>query len=348
MPVLSPSRGPERLVRIGQWAIALLFAYFLIQVGGSLIADLPQLGRAPERQQFLDRAALERLEADLKPLRLEESMVTRQQAQLAQREQQARDSYERDQRSFETWRSARSVTEQSSQNPEVLERARRLDQQLNAQRQLASEASQLAERRQAIEQRIAPLEQQSKQLQERADRGLASALQRHQLTALAIRLAFVLPVLALALHLFRRHRSGDQWPFVWGFLLFALFAFFVELVPYLPSFGGYIRYGIGALLTFLGGRALMRWLHTYMARQQQEQQAPQEERQLRIRYEKALQSVGQRQCPGCERQLATADAALPDYCMHCGLPIQADCSSCGHHHLAFFPFCPACGTPRRS
>jgi hypothetical protein len=346
--VLSPSRKPERWVRIGQWAIALLFAYFLIQVGGSLIADLPSLGRAPERQQFLDRSALTRLEAALKPLALEETALARQQAQLEQRQEQSRASYERDQRSFETWRAARSVTEQGSQNPEVLERARRLDQQLEAQRQLAIEASQLDERRQALNQRIAPLRERQRQLEQRADSLLETARRRHALTVLGIRLAFVLPVLALALHLFRRHRSGDQWPFVWGFLIFALFAFFVELVPYLPSFGGYIRYGVGALLTFLGGRALMRWLHDYLARQQQEQLAPQEERQQRIRYEKALQSVGQRQCPGCERQLAAAEAPLPDYCMHCGLPIQANCSSCGHHHLAFFPFCPACGSARAS
>ena len=29
--------------------------------------------------------------------------------------------------------------------------------------------------------------------------------------------------------------------------------------------------------------------------------------------------------------------------MHCGLQIQRDCPRCNHHHLSFFPYCPACG-----
>ena len=53
-PMLSPSRGPDRLIRIGQWLIALLFAYFLIHVGSSLIADLPLLTKAPRQEQFVD------------------------------------------------------------------------------------------------------------------------------------------------------------------------------------------------------------------------------------------------------------------------------------------------------
>jgi hypothetical protein len=43
--MINPSRGPERLIRSGQWLIALLFAYFLIQVGASLNVGLPLMAK---------------------------------------------------------------------------------------------------------------------------------------------------------------------------------------------------------------------------------------------------------------------------------------------------------------
>ncbi len=343
--MLSPSRGPERLVRAGQWAIAVLFAWFLIQVGASLIADLPLLSRAPQAEQFRQEAAVRAVQSQLEPLQEQKQQLQEQLGALSSRRGVAQENLRRERQSFETWRAARAVTEQSDQNPEVLQRARQLDARLEQERQLADEQRRLEQRQQDLQGRLAPLERQQAELERRAEEAFEKARSRHEWIAFLIRLGFVLPVLALALHLFRRHRGGDQWPFVWGFLLFALFAFFVELVPYLPSFGAYIRYGIGAVLTYMGGRALMRWLRDYLRRKQSEQQAPQQERLQQIRYEKALQSLARRQCPSCERFLSSADAPLPDYCMHCGLRIQTHCRACDHHHPAFYPYCSACGAP---
>jgi hypothetical protein len=334
--MLSPSRGPERLVRLGQWLIALLFAYFLIQVGGSLIADLPLLSQRPPQERFLDGARLGQLERQRQPLRQRRDQLQVEISQLTEKQLLAGQAVEREQTSFETWRAARSATELSEQNPEVIARARQLDRLLQEQQRLSAERSERESQLQRAQQDLEPLEEQLEQVRRQAS-------QRSELLAFAIRLSFVGPLLALALWQFRRYRLSDQWPFVWGFLLFGLFAFFVELVPYLPSFGAYIRYGVGALITLVAGRSLIRWLNAYLLRKQQEQAAPQQQRQSQIVYEKALQALGRNQCPSCERNLPQREGALPNFCMHCGLQLQRSCLGCGNHHLACFPYCPSCG-----
>jgi hypothetical protein len=334
--MLSPSRGPERLVRLGQWLIALLFAFFLIQVGASLIADLPLLSPRPQQVRFLDRAGVARLERQRQPLQQRRDQLREEINRLGERQLLAGQAVEREQTSFDTWRAARSATEQLEQNPEVIARARQLDRLLQQQQDINVERRRLQAQLQVAQKDLLPIEGRIEQLRRQAR-------QRAELLAFAIRLLFVGPLLALALWQFRRFRSSDQWPFVWGFLLFGLFAFFVELVPYLPSFGAYIRYGVGALLTFGVGRSLIRWLNHYLLRKQQEQAAPQEQRQHQIRYEKALQSLGRNQCPSCERNLPLREGTLPNYCMHCGLQLQRGCGACGSHHFACFPYCPSCG-----
>ncbi len=341
--MLSPSRGPERLVRAGQWAIAVLFAWFLIQVGANLIADLPLLSRAPQAAQFRPVVALQAVQNRLEPLQEQERRLQEQLEALNRRREVVQETLRRERQSFETWRATRAATAQSDQNPEVLQRARQLDARLEKDRLLAEDQRQLEQRQQQLQGRLAPLQRQQAELERRGEQAYARALRRHEWIAFLIRLGFVLPVLALALHLFRRRRGGEQWPFVWGFLLFSLYAFFVELVPYLPSFGAYIRYGIGALLTYLGGRALMRWLRAYLRRKQSEQQAPQQDRLQQIRYERALQTLARRQCPSCERFLCSGEAPMPDFCMHCGLRIQTHCRVCDHHQPVFYPYCSACG-----
>lgn len=341
--MVGSTRGPERLIRVGQWLIALLFAYFLIQVGASLIADLPLLSRAPQLEHYVDKPRVQAVEARIAPFTQKRDSLRKELEAQNERLQESRDAYERGRSSFETWRAARTATEQSAQNPEVIARARQLDAQLEEQRRLEAERRALEQRLAGVETALKDPEQQLDTLKAKAQERFDRARTGAELRAFGIRLLFVGPVLGLSIWQFRRFRRSDQWPFVWGFLIFGLFAFFFELVPYLPSFGNYLRYGVGAVLTFLGGRALIGWLQEYLQRKELEQAAPQQERQRQIRYESALQALSRSQCPSCERSVARADGTLPDFCMHCGLQLQRDCSRCGHHQLTFFPFCQACG-----
>jgi predicted RNA-binding Zn-ribbon protein involved in translation (DUF1610 family) len=158
------------------------------------------------------------------------------------------------------------------------------------------------------------------------------------------RLGVTLPLLIVAGWLFKYKRNGTYWPFTWGFIFFALFAFFVELVPYLPSYGGYVRYGVGIVLTVLGGRYAIRWLQGWIERQKAAEALPDQQRRTGMRYDVAMQRIGKNVCPSCERATNFEDETL-GHCPHCGIGLFDRCPACRSRKNAFARFCFSCGTP---
>jgi hypothetical protein len=126
-----------------------------------------------------------------------------------------------------------------------------------------------------------------------------------------------------------KKRKGTYWPFVWGFIFFALFAFFVELVPYLPSYGGYVRYVVGIIITVLVGRQAIVSLNRYLEKQKLAEQLPDVQRREELSYDTALTRLSKAVCPGCP---------------HCGISLFDHCQPCNARKSAFSKFCHACGT----
>ena len=164
-----------------------------------------------------------------------------------------------------------------------------------------------------------------------------------ELRVFVYRLALTLPLLAVAGWLFVKKRKGVYWPFVWGFIFFAAFAFFVELVPYLPSYGGYVRYLVGIVLTALVGRYAIQALNRYLERQKLAEALPDAQRREELGYDVALARLAKGVCPGCER-IADLKTATNDFCPHCGIGLHDHCGHCSARKSAFVRFCHACGT----
>ena len=336
-------RLSEKWFRRGLWLVALVFAGFLIGLGGTVVGDLPKIEQRQTVDDFLDRPATERLRAEVKAsqraaLQAGEAL---EQARLKLHAAQADNQAARE--TFNNWLATRRATQQPDQDPELVARTRALDGLKQAERaaqtgvekqeQAALDARQAQARGQVA---LADLERAAR------DR-LNAQYRRIELRVFLYRLALTLPLLAAAGWLFMKKRHGTYWPFVWGFIIFALFAFFVELVPYLPSYGGYVRYVVGIVVTVLVGRQAILSLNRYLERQKAAEQMPDAVRREELSYDTALARIAKSVCPGCERPVQLSNEAI-DFCPHCGIGLYDRCGACKTRKSAFAKFCHACGT----
>jgi hypothetical protein len=336
---------PARLLQIASWVIAVLFAVFLNMLGSLVIRDLmfAPRGGPPEPQQFIDRGVTAPLEAQVRDLQHQHDALDDKMQTVRVAHERASADYRNAQDSFRNWIATRQATGDSRNDPELLARTQKLDAlQATAadwQRQLDA----LTDQQRALDTQTTQLRAQLDRAQTEADTRYAAAEQHYQLVVFGWRLALTLPVLLIAVWLFIRHRKSRYWPFVYGFGLFALSAFFVELVPYLPDFGGYVRVFVGIALTVFAGIYMLRAFQRYVERKRAEMQQSQSERARSVADEKGIDSYQKKLCPSCDKawNLGGEDVL---FCCQCGLTLFEVCE-CGSRNFAYFPFCSHCGRP---
>ena len=335
-------RLTEKWMQRGLWLVALVFAGFLIGLGGTVVGDLPKVEKRLTLDDFMDTSASTALRTAIKnsDQAVQDAEAALEQAQLKRRIAQADTAAARE--TFNNWLATRRATELSEQNPELVARTRALDNlkdkeraagaAVEAQQQAALDARQAGERER----------RQLAEMEEAAQKLLNAEYRRVELRVFLYRLALTLPLLMAAGWLFARKRQSTWWPFVWGFILFALFAFFVELVPYLPSYGGYVRYIVGIVVTALVGRQAIIALNRYLEKQKLAEQMPDAQRRKELSYDTALARLSKGVCPGCERPVELKNAEI-DFCPHCGIGLFDHCPACKTRKSAFARFCHACG-----
>ncbi|MBV2216904.1 MAG: serine endopeptidase [Diaphorobacter sp.] len=336
-------RLSEKWFRRGLWLVALVFASFLIGLGGTVVGDLPKVETPLALDDFLDRPAAQALRTQVKEARQAEqdAQTALEQAQLQRNKARSESSAERE--TFNNWLAARSVTQRAEHDPEVLARTRALDALKQAERSTQKMVEQQQQAALDARQTAAAAQQRLGQMESGAYDKLHAERRKVELRVFLYRLALTLPLLAIAAWLFVKKRKGTYWPFVWGFIFFALFAFFVELVPYLPSYGGYVRYVVGIGVTALVGRYAILALNRYLERQKLAEALPDQERRKELSYDVALARLAKNVCPGCERPVDLKDGKT-DFCPHCGIGLFDHCGQCSTRKSAFAKFCHACGT----
>lgn len=335
-------RWSEKWFRFGLWIVAFVFASFLIGLGGTVVENLPEVERHFSLENFIDKPAAEaaRNEIKLKRELRQAANDNLEQAQLQLKTARANSFNARE--TFKNWLATRQATKQADQDSELIERTKALDVLKDAERvaqaAVAVEEQTLLDTRQALER----VQNTLRELERAASVEYEKAERAQELRVFGYRLLLTLPLLGVAGWLFAKKRKTAYWPFVWGFIYFALFAFFVELVPYLPSYGGFIRYVVGIVVTVLVGRYAIIGLNRYLEKQKQVEAMPDVERRKDLSYDTALARLGKKVCPGCERKVDLADTSI-DFCPHCGICLFDHCLGCKERKNAFARFCHACG-----
>ncbi|MDO8905697.1 serine endopeptidase [Hydrogenophaga sp.] len=337
-------RWSEKWFRRGLWLVAFVFAWFLVGLGGTIVGDLPQVEQSQSLDDFLDTQRAPALKQSIEAAQRagRDAQDALDQARLRLQTAQANNRAARE--TFSNWLATRRATERPEQDEELIRRTRDLDAYrlaerealagVEAQEQAALDARQTEQRAQ----------DQLRDLQDAARDSYLSAQRAQELRVFLYRLALTLPLLVAAGWLFAKKRHGTYWPFVWGFIFFAVFAFFVKLVPYLPSYGGYVRYLVGIVLTVVGGRYAIRALQRYLEKQKQVEALPDSQRRHDLDYDLALKRLGKGVCPGCERAVDMKDPQN-DFCPHCGMGLNNRCGGCHVRKNAFARYCHGCGAP---
>lgn len=344
MDVMKGIRVPERLYKGVLWLVSVVFAAFLIGFGNLIIGDLPQVEARIDRSDYIEspqvtelRQAMNELDGESSAIR---DRIELQRIQLEQASTETQSAKE----TFEAWIRTRTATTDPTQDPEVLRRTRELEQLQQNERSVRTAIN-------ALETDLTQLDQQrmvlSDDLFEAEQSGIPAYEQAQfwqELRIFALRLLITLPMLLFAVWLVVKRRKGEYWPISRGFVLAAVFVFFVELVPYLPSYGGYVRYGVGIILTFAAGHFLIKNMRQYLAQRQEVEQKAEEERRKLVSHDEAFKKMSSSVCPGCDRPIAKMDGTETNFCVHCGMTLFDHCSHCDTRKMAFFRYCMKCGT----
>jgi Flp pilus assembly protein TadB len=335
-------RLSEKWFRRGLWLVALVFAGFLIGLGGTVVGDLPKVEQRLEIDDFLDRPAANKLRSDIQTAQRASEAAQAELDQARLKLQAARSDSNTARETFNNWLATRSATQRSDQDPELMARTRALDGLKQAERTAQAAVEQQQQAALDARQGETRARRELNVLESGARERLQAEQRKVELRVFLYRLALTLPLLVAAGWLFAKKRKGTYWPFVWGFIIFAVFAFFVELVPYLPSYGGYVRYIVGIVVTVLVGRYAIVGLNRYLEKQRLAEQLPDAQRREELSYDTALARLSKSVCPGCERPVDLKNETI-DFCPHCGIGLHDHCGACNTRKSAFAKFCHACG-----
>ncbi len=341
------STNYENISRIVLAVISLSLSLFLISLGDKILSDITKIYTLPEEQEYISKDSLKIVISEIKNVNAKIDGLTESKERYEKAYESASSIYQSEKESFDAWIKARKTIGSPEQDKDVLSRTHKLDElRLVRDQWLArSSESDLSINQLKGEKKL--LVKSEDIIKNAGNEKYESELKSYTLKVFFIRLLFALPILAIGIFLVVKFRKSKYNSFVWGYSLFSLYIFFIGLVPYLPSYGGYVRYIVGITLTIFIGYYVIKQLSLYTERKKQELSKSTEERSKEIVYTIAAKAFDSQTCPSCERKyniVINATEKSPNYCIHCGLKLFGKCTKCDQRNFVHFPYCSSCGS----
>lgn len=347
----------EKTSKLINYVIAIVLCGFLISLSGKLIDDVDEWKEMPIVEQFENKELLDSKESEIDKINEKINLKEEEKASIENTIKIAKSNYDNAKNSFDNWLEARKTVGSPKEDKEVLSRAKKLDDYYKIEQEWRKELSVIEIDILAYNKEKEVLWEVINQEENRAYDERNKAMQKYDLKVFLIRLLFILPILLLGIFFIIKFRKHKFWPIFLGFVLFSFYAFFFGLVPYLPSYGGYIRYTVGIILSVVFGIYIINKIKAFIERKKNELKVSTTERAKKVQTETAEKALDNHMCPSCGKDFiikrwdkssvkknnTEGFGFVTNFCRFCGLELFKKCNTCGTENFAHLPYCSNCG-----
>ncbi len=347
----------EKTSKLINYIIAIVLCGFLISLSGKIIDDVDEWKERPTVEEFQNEELLALKKSEIANIDAKINLKVEKVSSIRNTIKIVNSNYNNAKNSFDNWLEARKTVGSPKEDKEVLSRATELDNFYKTQQEWKKELSDVNIEISALQKEKAKVNELVYKENDRAYIEREKAIRAYDLKVFLIRLLFILPILLLGIYFIVKFRNHKYWPLFLGFVLFSFYAFFFGLVPYLPSYGGYIRYTVGVILSVVFGIYAINRIKAFIEQKKSELKVSTSERAKKVLTETAEKALDNHMCPSCgkdfivkkwdksagKKDKTASYGIVTNYCRFCGLELFKKCNSCGSENFAHLPFCSNCG-----
>jgi predicted RNA-binding Zn-ribbon protein involved in translation (DUF1610 family) len=347
----------EKTSKLINYIIAIVLCGFLISLSGKLIDDVDEWKERPRVEEFQNTELLEKKESEIEKIDIKIELKEEKKSSIENTIKVVNNNYDNAKKSFDNWLEARKTVGSPNEDKEVLSRANELDEYYKTQQEWKKELSVISSEIQVLTKDKNEINEIIYNEEDKAYEEREKAIRKYHLKIFLIRLLFILPILLLGIFFIIKYRKHKYWPLFLGFVLFSFYAFFFGLVPYLPSYGGYIRYTVGIILSVLFGIYAINKIKKFIEHKKSELLVSTTERAKKVQTETAEKALDDHMCPSCGKDFIVKKwdksagkkdktetyGIVTNFCRFCGLELFKKCNKCDSENFAHLPFCSNCG-----